>query len=165
MEEHKFEPVFDNNSRILILGTFPSVKSREMNFYYGHPRNRFWTIMAQILGENVPETIEDKKAMLLRNGIALWDVCEKCDVTGSSDSSIKNVVPVDIKRITDNADIVKIFANGNTAGKLYDKYLKDITGMDINVLPSTSPANAAFQMEQLKDRWNIIKEVLGDGHV
>ncbi|MBQ2753711.1 MAG: DNA-deoxyinosine glycosylase [Firmicutes bacterium] len=162
MEEHKFEPVFDRNSRILILGTFPSVKSREANFYYGHPRNRFWKVMAQILGEDVPETIDDKKAMLLRNGIALWDVCIKCDITGSSDSSIKNVVPADIRRITDSADIIKIFANGNMAGKLYDKYLKDRTEMEIIVLPSTSPANAAFQMERLVDKWKIIKEVMGD---
>ena len=162
MEEHKFEPVFDRNSRILILGTFPSVKSREVNFYYGHPRNRFWKVLARILGEDVPETIDDKKAMLLRNGIALWDVCIKCDITGSSDSSIKNVVPVDIRRITDSADIIKIFANGNTAGKLYDKYLKDKTEMEIIVLPSTSPANAAFQMERLVDKWKMIKEVMGD---
>ena len=100
--------------------------------------------------------------MLLRNGIALWDVCVKCDITGSSDSSIKNVVPADIRRITDNADIIKIFANGNMAGKLYDKYLKDKTEMEIIVLPSTSPANAAFQMERLIDKWKMIKEVMGD---
>ncbi len=165
MEEHRFEPVFDKNSRILILGTFPSVKSRETNFYYGHPRNRFWKVVADVLGEDVPQTMEDKKAMFLRNGIALWDVCEKCEITGSSDSSIKNVVPVDIKRITDNAPIIKIFANGNTAGKLYDKYLKDKTGMEITVLPSTSPANAAFQTDRLLDKWKIIKEVLGDENV
>ncbi|MBE6007836.1 MAG: DNA-deoxyinosine glycosylase [Lachnospiraceae bacterium] len=165
MEEHRFEPVFDKNSRILILGTFPSVKSRETNFYYGHPRNRFWKVVADVLGEDVPQTMEDKKAMLLRNGIALWDVCEKCEITGSSDSSIKNVVPVDIKRITDNAPIIKIFANGNTAGKLYDKYLKDKTGIEITVLPSTSPANAAFQTDRLLDKWKIIKEVLGDENV
>jgi len=165
MQEHKFEPVFDKNSKILILGTFPSVKSRENNFYYGHPLNRFWRVLAYVFNEVVPESIDEKKTMLLRNGVALWDVIEKCDIEGSSDSSIKNVVPADIKRITDSAEIKKIFANGNMAKKLYDKYLKDKTGMEITVLPSTSPANAAFQMDRLIDRWKIIKKVLGDDNV
>ncbi len=159
---HKFEPIFDENSKILILGTFPSVKSRENNFYYGHKQNRFWRVVSQILSVPTPETIEDKKAILLKGGIALWDVIESCDIVGSSDSSIKNVVPADIDRVTKNCNITKIFANGNMAKKLYDKYLLDKTGIEITALPSTSPANAAFSLDRLIEKWGVIKDFLED---
>lgn len=114
--KHEFEPVFDKNSKILVLGTLPSVKSRENNFYYGHPQNRFWKLIAALCDEDiVPQTIEEKKQMLLRNHIAVWDVISECDIIGSSDSSIKNVVPVDLSVILDNADIDRIYANGGKA--------------------------------------------------
>ena len=121
--KHEFEPVFDKNSKILVLGTLPSVKSRENNFYYGHPQNRFWKLIAALCDEGiVPQTIEEKKQMLLRNHIAVWDVISECDIIGSSDSSIKNVVPVDLSVILDNADIDRIYANGGKAYELYMKY-------------------------------------------
>lgn len=151
-----FEPVFDENSRVLILGTFPSVKSREENFYYGHPQNRFWRLIASITDEAVPVTISEKKALLLRHGIALWDVVLECDIIGSSDSSIRNVVPADINRILRSANIEKIIANGATAHRLYEKYCKEATGRDIIKCPSTSPANAAFGMERLMEEWRRI---------
>ena len=120
--KHEFEPVFDKNSKILVLGTIPSVKSRENNFYYGHPQNRFWKLIAALCDEDiVPQTIEEKKQMLLRNHIAVWDVISECDIIGSSDSSIKNVVPVDLSVILENADIYRIYANG---GKAYELYMK-----------------------------------------
>ena len=151
---HEFEPVFDENSWVLILGTFPSVKSREQNFYHGHPQNRFWKVLAALTGEVVPETIEEKKALLLRNHIAIWDVIASCDITGSSDSSIKNVVPVDLNRILEHSNIQQIFANGGTAKKLYEKYQKKQTGRGITGLPSTSPANAAWSLEKLAEAWS-----------
>ncbi len=151
---HSFAPVFDERSRILILGSLPSVKSREEGFYYGHPRNRFWKVLAQITGEELPREIEEKKAMLLKHGIAIWDVIASCDIIGSSDSSIKNVEPVDIERVMENSRIERIYANGRTAGKLYRKYLQPITGMPAMELPSTSPANAAWNLERLVDEWS-----------
>ncbi len=156
MLSHTFEPVFDENSRILILGTFPSVKSREQGFYYGHPQNRFWKILANLLNEPVPETIETKKAFLLKHGIAVWDVVASCDITGSSDSSIKNVVPADLSQVLDHAPIEKIFANGGKAYSLYQKYAFPITGREAQKLPSSSPANASWQMERLLGVWNQI---------
>lgn len=148
-----FEPVFDKNSRVLILGTFPSVKSREENFYYGHPQNRFWSMIAELTGEAKPVTIEEKKSILLRHRIALWDVVLECDIIGSSDSSIRNVVPADINRILHSTNIEKIIGNGATACRLYDKYCKETIGRDIIKCPSTSPANAACGMEKLKSVW------------
>ena len=151
---HSFAPVFDERSRILILGSLPSVKSREEGFYYGHPRNRFWKVLAQITGEELPREIEEKKAMLLKHGIAIWDVIASCDIIGSSDSSIKNVEPVDIERVMENSRIERIYANGRTAGKLYRKYLQPITEMPAVELPSTSPANAAWNLERLVEEWS-----------
>ncbi len=148
-----FAPVFDADARILILGSLPSVKSRENGFYYGHPRNRFWKVMAALLGEPEPDTIPEKKEMLLTHGIALWDVIESCDIKGSSDSSIKNVVPADLSRILKGARIEKIFANGGTAGRLYHAYQENVTGIKAVVLPSTSPANAAWPLEKLIRAW------------
>lgn len=150
---HTFGPVFDKDSRILILGTFPSVKSRETSFYYGHPQNRFWKVTAALVKEPVPETIGEKKTMLLRNRIAIWDVIAECDIKGSSDASIRNVVPSDIGRILKEADIAGIYANGAKAEELYIKYIRNSLGRDIVKLPSTSPANASFSLERLIEAW------------
>lgn len=157
---HSFEPVYNSDSKILILGTLPSVKSRENHFYYGHKQNRFWKLLARICEEDVPETIEEKKAMLLRNHIAIWDVIYSCDIQGSSDSSIKNVVPTDLKQVLASSSITQIYANGNKAGALYKKYQQSNTNMDIIVLPSTSPANAAWSLDRLYDAWSVIKTEL-----
>lgn len=157
---HDFEPVFDENSKVLILGTFPSVKSRENQFYYGHPQNRFWKVIAGLTESEVPQTIEEKKKLLLEHGIAIWDVIESCDIIGSSDSSIKNVVPADIERVVANPKIQNIYANGGTAKKLYEKYSQKKTGREIIGLPSTSPANAAYSLERLLECWQEVKKVL-----
>lgn len=157
---HEFEPVFDENSKVLILGSFPSVKSRENQFYYGHPQNRFWKVIAGLTGSEVPQTIEEKKKLLLEHGIAIWDVIESCDIIGSSDSSIKNVVPADIGKVLAQANIQKIYANGGTAKRLYEKYTQKKTGREIIGFPSTSPANAAYSLERLLECWQDVKKVL-----
>ena len=157
---HDFEPVFDENSKVLILGTFPSVKSRENQFYYGYPQNRFWKVIAGLTESEVPQTIEEKKKLLLEHGIAIWDVIESCDIIGSSDSSIKNVVPADIERVVANSKIQNIYANGGTAKKLYEKYSQKKTGREIIGLPSTSPANAAYSLERLLECWQEVKKGL-----
>ena len=156
MLKHTFEPVFDDNSRVLILGTFPSVKSREQGFYYGHPQNRFWKILAGLTESPVPETIAEKRSFLLRRRIAVWDVVSSCDIVGSSDSSIKNVVPADLNRVLDAAGIRQIFANGGKAYSLYQKYAFPETKREAVKLPSSSPANARWQMEQLLEAWGVI---------
>ena len=156
-QHHEFEPVFDERSEILILGTFPSVKSRENQFYYGHPQNRFWKVLAALTDSELPETIEDKKKMLLDNRIAIWDVIAQCDIAGSSDSSIKNVVPADIGQVLKDSNIQKIYANGNTAKKLYDKYVLPKVQIEIEGLPSTSPANAGYSLDRLIEAWGKIK--------
>ena len=158
--EHGVEPVFDRDSRILILGSFPSVKSRETSFFYGHPQNRFWRVLAQVLGEEVPQSIDDKKRLLLRNQIALWDVIQKCDIIGSSDSSIKNVEATNLTMILGVCKIQQIFVNGKTAQKLYHRFSEPVTGLEAIALPSTSPANAGFSMEHLVKEWKIIREYL-----
>ncbi|MBC5688742.1 DNA-deoxyinosine glycosylase [Mediterraneibacter sp. NSJ-55] len=157
---HEFSPVFNEQSRILILGTFPSVKSREQKFYYGHPQNRFWKVIARLVNAEVPLTIAEKKTLLLDNKIAVWDVIESCEITGSSDSSIKNVRPADLRMILERAPIQKIYANGSTAKKLYDRYSLEKTGKEIIGLPSTSPANAAYSLERLLEYWKDIKTCL-----
>ena len=157
---HSFEPVYDKASEILILGTLPSVKSRENNFYYGHKQNRFWKVIAGLTESEVPQTIEEKKKLLLEHGIAIWDVIESCDIIGSSDSSIKNVVPADIERVVANSKIQNIYANGGTAKKLYEKYSQKKTGREIIGLPSTSPANAAYSLERLLECWQEVKKGL-----
>ena len=153
---HEITPVYDKNSKILILGSFPSVKSREMGFFYGHPQNRFWKVLAALLEVSVPVTIEEKRKMLLEHHIAVWDVIASCTITGSSDSSIKDVVPNDLGKILKEAPVEKIYANGATAWKLYNKYTKKMTGMEAVKLPSTSPANAAFRLERLIEEWKVI---------
>ena len=158
MLQHPFPPLYDKNSKILILGSFPSVKSREQNFFYGHPQNRFWKVVATVLEKEIPTTIEEKRAFLLSSNIALWDVIASCEITGSSDSSIKNVVANDLTEILETANIKKIFVNGKTAEKYYNRYIKDKISRDAVCLPSTSPANAMWNVESLVEEWKKIKK-------
>lgn len=151
--EHTFGPIYDKNSKILILGSFPSVKSREMQFYYGHPQNRFWRVLAFLLNEDIPNTIEDKKRLLIKNHIAVWDVIASCSISGSSDTSIKDVIVNDFTDILQNSKIEKIFVNGTKAYELYRKYAENRTGIKAIKLPSTSPANAAWSFEKLCEAW------------
>ena len=153
---HPIDPVYDENSRILILGSFPSVKSREAGFFYGHPQNRFWKVTAAVMGEEVPRTIADKKAFLLRNHIAVWDVIGKCSICGSSDMSIQDAEPNDLGRILQASGLKRIFVNGKTAEKYYRKYQEEETGIQAVCLPSTSPANAAWSLERLIEAWRIV---------
>ncbi|MBE5954917.1 MAG: DNA-deoxyinosine glycosylase [Lachnospiraceae bacterium] len=155
---HTFRPVYNEESTILILGSFPSVKSRENNFYYGHPQNRFWKVIAGVFNVKVPETIEEKKTMLLDHGIAIWDVIESCTIHGSSDSSIKDVIVNDFSEILENSKVEKIYVNGGKAYELYEKYAKQKTGIPAIKLPSTSPANAAWKVERLVEAWSSIKQ-------
>lgn len=155
---HPIAPVFDEHSRILILGSFPSVKSREEMFFYGHPQNRFWRVLAAVFGTEVPRTIEEKMQFLLAHHIALWDVIASCEICGSADSSIKNAVPNDLSRILQTADIREIYVNGKTAEKYYRKYQRDIVGRDAICLPSTSPANAAWTLQKLTSSWRILND-------
>ncbi len=158
--EHPFEPVWNRESEILILGSFPSVKSREEKFFYGHPRNRFWTVLSKLIGIDTPKTIEEKKDMLLSNHIALWDVIGSCDICGSADSSIRNAVPNDIGYIIGNSKISRVFTNGATADRLYKKYIFPATGIEAVRLPSTSPANAAKSVDELVKEWAITVDSL-----
>ena len=157
MVVHNIPPVFDKNSEILILGSFPSVKSRESEFFYGHKQNRFWKVTSSVFGCETPETIEEKKQFLLNNHIALWDVIARCEISGSSDLSIKNAEPNDLDIILGTANIKKIYVNGKTAEKYYNKYLLGRTKIKAVCLPSTSPANAAYSLEKLIEEWKIIK--------
>ena len=154
---HEFPPLYDKNSTVLILGSFPSAASRAQQFYYGHPRNRFWQIIAALTGEVFPETTAQKRDLALRSHIALWDVIDECELIGSSYSSIRNAVPTDIPRILREAPIRSIYTNGNLASKLYAKYQQELTGIAAIPLPSTSPANAAWSLERLLQRWQIIR--------
>lgn len=149
----EFAPVCDAHSRVLVLGTAPSRKSREAGFYYGHPQNRFWKMLAAVVGEETPQTTEEKKALLLRNGIALHDVIRSCDIIGSSDSTIRNVEPADLGRILEITGNIPILCNGGTAYRLYRKYQEGITGIPARQMPSTSPANAAWRLEMLVAEW------------
>ena len=153
MEYHNIPPLYNSDSRILILGSFPSVKSREGRFFYHHPQNRFWRVMAEVFGCETPQTIEEKKAMMLDHKAAMWDVLASCDITGSSDSSIKNPVPNDIGSILQKTRIKHIYTNGGTAHKYYQKYITRVIGIEDIALPSTSPANAAWSYEKLIAVW------------
>ena len=148
-----FAPVYDKNSRILILGSLPSVKSREQGFYYGHVRNRFWPMLAAICQEPIPQSILEKKALLLRHGLAVYDVIESCEIRGSSDSSIRNVKAADIRAIMDASQIERILVNGRTAAKYFKTYQPAAYQQMLIELPSTSPANAAFSLEKLVQIW------------
>lgn len=154
---HQIHPVFNSQSEILILGSFPSVKSREACFFYHHPQNRFWKVLCAVFEDTLPETIEEKKIFLLKHHIAVWDVIASCDIKGSSDSSIQNAVPNDFSNILKTAPIRQIFTNGGTAYKLYTKYSEEITGIPAVKLPSTSPANASFSLERLINSWSVIR--------
>ncbi len=159
---HPFPPFVREDARILILGSFPSVKSREQKFFYGHPQNRFWKVMAGVCGCPVPGTIDEKKVFLAQHHIALWDTIHSCTITGSSDSSIRDVVPNDLTPILEKADIRGIYCNGGTSYRLYEKYLRQQTGREAVKMPSTSPANAAWSVERLIEAWSVIVEELRD---
>lgn len=154
--KHTFDPIFNEDSKILILGSLPSVKSREEGFYYGHPQNRFWSVLSSIYNTELPRTIDDKINLLLKNNIAVWDVIDSCDIIGSSDSSIKNVTPADLGEILNNCHIQNIYANGKMACRLYKKYSEKNTGIKIIELPSTSPANAKYTLDKLIEAWKDI---------
>ncbi len=160
MLKHMIDPVYDERSRILILGSFPSVKSREQQFFYGHRQNRFWRVMAQVLGCAVPESVEQKREMLLTHHVAVWDVIASCEIVGSSDASIRNVTPNDLSRILSHADIREIYTNGGKAHQLYQKYIFPVNGREARLLPSTSPANAGYSLERLTEAWRTIREGL-----
>lgn len=155
---HPFPPLFDENSEILILGSLPSVKSRKQMFFYGHPQNRFWPLMAMLLDEPVPRSVEEKKQLVLKHHIALWDTIYSCDIIGSGDSSIKNAVPTDLVPIVQGSKIRKIFCNGQTSWKYYHRFQERKLGIAAAALPSTSPANAAWSAERLLQAWKEILE-------
>lgn len=155
---HEFPAVYDRNSRVLLLGSIPSPKSREVGFYYGHSQNRFWKVLAQVLGEPVPETIPQKKAMLKKHHVALWDVLESCTIVGASDTSIEDVVPNKIGELVKRSKVSRIFCTGATAHKLYQKYCAKDVGIDAERLPSTSPANCAVSIEKLVDAYKVVAE-------
>lgn len=151
---HPFAPIMNAESRILVLGSFPSVKSREIRYYYGHPQNRFWSMLSAVFESPLPQTNDEKEALVLGHHLALWDVIASCTITGSSDASIKDAVPVDIRRVLDHAPIERIICNGALSGRLYHRYLESITGMPAIVMPSTSPANASWSLARLTDAWS-----------
>ena len=153
---HPFPPLFNEESKILILGSFPSVKSRKNQFYYGHPQNRFWKVIAAIFGTDIPTSIDEKKALILSNHLALWDVIAECEIVGSSDSSIRNVRANDLTVILEHSKVEQIFTNGKTAEKHYIKYIEPQTNIKATVLPSTSPANAAWSLERLIEEWRSV---------
>jgi len=155
---HPIPPVYDKNSEILILGSFPSVKSREAAFFYGHPQNRFWRVTARVFEEEVPVTTEEKKAFLLKNHIAVWDVIQSCDIVGSSDSSIRNVTVNDLNLILNAGNIRTVYVNGKTALKYYRKYTEPLINRPAVDLPSTSPANAAWNEDRLYEAWKVIRQ-------
>ena len=159
MIKHPFPPLYNKDSKILILGSFPSVKSREQMFFYGHPQNRFWKVVSSVFERDEPETIEEKKQLLYENGVALWDVIASCEIAGSSDSSIKNVKVNDISKILKESDIRQIFVNGKTAEKYFKKYTQAQINKEAVCLPSTSPANAVWSLEKLVEAWQVIKSI------
>lgn len=154
---HPIPPLFNKESKTLILGSFPSVKSREAAFFYGHPQNRFWAVIAEIFGYEKPQTVEEKKKLVLENNLAMWDVIQSCEIEGSADSTISNVTANDLSIIIENSRVDRIFVNGKTAEKYYNKYTYPKTEIKAVCLPSTSPANAAWSIERLVDAWKIIK--------
>ncbi len=158
MLSHPIPPLYNKDSEILILGSFPSVKSREAMFFYGHPQNRFWKVVSAVCKNVEPKTIEEKRQFLLNNHIALWDVIGSCDIEGSADSSIKNVKANDLSPILNNANIRQIYVNGKTAERYYNLYIRPTLGRDAICLPSTSPANATWSIEKLIDAWKVVRE-------
>ena len=153
---HPFGPVYDANSRVLILGSFPSVKSREQRFFYGHPQNRFWKVVAALFQQDPPVTIPEKRELILRHGLALWDSIASCTITGSSDASIRDVQPNDLSVILDHSPIRLICCNGKTSWQQYQKLIRPQTGREAVCLPSTSPANAQWTLPKLIEAWSVI---------
>ena len=158
-QTHPIPPFFDERSTVLVLGSFPSVKSREAGFFYGHPRNRYWMVVAAVFGSAPLKTLAEKKTFLRNNHIAMWDTIQSCTITGSSDSSIRDVVPNDLDCILKAAPIRAIFCNGTTSYNLYMKYIYPKTGRKAVKMPSTSPANAAWSLPRLIDAWQALKNV------
>ena len=155
---HPFGPLFGPESRILILGSFPSVKSREQNFFYGHPQNRFWKVIAALFDQPVPVTVPEKKELILGHGLALWDSIASCVITGSSDASIRDVRANDLRIILDSCPIERIYCNGRKSHEMYEKYILPELGREAVCLPSTSPANAQWSLEKLTAAWSVLKE-------
>ena len=153
---HPIPPTFDENSTILILGSFPSLKTRESGYFYGHPQNRFWRVMAALYGGEVPFQPEERRAFLLRNGVAVWDVIASCTIVGSSDSSIRDVTVNDLRPILAESHVGKIYVNGKTAEKMYRRYTEPSLGIHAIYLPSTSPANAAYSLDRLTAEWRAL---------
>ena len=158
--KHTIDPVYDNNSKVLILGSFPSVKSREQQFFYGHKQNRFWRVLAQVLECPVPEDIPRKREMLIGYHVAVWDVIASCEITGSSDASIRDVKANDLSPVLSSADIAVIFTNGGKAYELYQKFIYPVNGIQAHKLPSTSPANAGYSLERLVEAWTEIRRYI-----
>ena len=156
LQLHNIPPVYDEHSTRLILGSFPSILSRRTDFFYAHPQNRFWKVLAAVFDCKVPSTIAEKKDLILSHKLALFDVIASCEIAGSADSAIKNVIPNDLSPILKSSKITEIYVNGKTAEKYYNKYLRSKTGIDCICLPSTSPANAAFSLDKLIKSWKII---------
>ncbi len=157
---HNIPPEYDGESRVLILGSFPSVRSREAGFFYAHPQNRFWPLLAALFSLPAPKTVEEKKALLHANHIALWDSAASCRITGSGDASIRSARPNDIPALLEKTKVRVIFANGQTAAKLYARLIEPKTGIRAVVLPSTSPANAAYSLERLMEAWACVRDEL-----
>ena len=154
---HPIPPTWDSRSRILILGSFPSVRSREQQFFYGHPQNRFWKVIAALYGEETPQSVADKKKLILSHDLALWDSIASCEITGSSDASIRDVKANDLSVILDHCPIQQIWCNGKTSWQLYERLIRPDTGREAGCLPSTSPANAQWSLERLIEAWSVIR--------
>ena len=158
---HPLKPIYNSESKVLILGSFPSIKSRENSFYYAHPKNRFWSTLEKVFKEDIGNSNQYREKFLLTHKIALFDVVYSCNITASSDSSIKDVIPNDIKKIVDKSRIEAIFTTGTKAYSLYNKYLLKDVGIEAIKLPSPSPANCKRGIEEvLVNSYNKIKEYL-----
>ena len=159
-QTHPFKPIFDKNSKILILGSFPSVISRKFGFYYTNPQNRFWRVLARILNDDVPESTDEKIKFLLFHHIAIYDAAISCEIDGSSDAKMSKIVPANLKPLFKEANIKQVYANGGKAYEICKKYLDDeilkATKNEVIKLPSTSPANAKFSLERLANEWSMI---------
>ena len=151
---HPSPPLYGPESEKLILGSFPSVKSREAMFFYGHPQNRFWRVLAALCASEVAKTVVEKTKLVLSHGFALWDVIASCEIVGSADSSITNVIPNDLRPILEGSRVRRIFCNGGTSFKLYERYIQPVTGIEAVLLPSSSPANAAWSLDRLIEAWD-----------
>ena len=159
-ETHNLEPIYDKNSKVLLLGSFPSPKSRGQGFYYAHPQNKMWKVLAKVCDAEVPQEIEEKKSLLLEHHIAMWDVLESCEIEGASDLSIKNGKPNDLTHIIAESNIKVIFTVGSKATQYYKRYCEKIYDLPYYQLPSTSPANASMNVEKLAEKFSEIKKYI-----